>query len=99
MEPRLLDLVRAEALRRRTAVAASAAGPSRGGTPERAAVTTALEKAPALGRRAVELAYFGGLSVAEIAVILDSSVPELRQAMRETMLSVASATGGAGGKR
>lgn len=97
-ELRLLEVVRTEALRRRTAVAGSQPSVSRASTPERMAVATALEKAPALGRRAVELAYFGGLSVPEIAVMLESSVAELRQAMRETMLSVASATK-AGGKR
>jgi hypothetical protein len=65
-EARLLDIVRAEALRRRNSLPAGAGAP-RGGTPEREAVARALDNASTLGRRAVELAYFAGLTVGEIA--------------------------------
>ena len=82
----LLELVRERAL--------GARGPSVDG--RRGGLNAALAEAEPLGRRAVELAYFGGLSVAEVASILDSTPEEVRRAMRAAMLSMAAATASEG---
>ena len=56
------------------------------------AVEAALDSAGPLGRRAVELAYFGGLSVPEISSILGVTASETRTAMRAALLAAATAT-------
>jgi RNA polymerase sigma-70 factor (ECF subfamily) len=87
---RLLELVRDHALAKRTASSGSAPAATNGGN----TVTAALNNTDPLGRRAVELAYFGGLSVPEVASILESTAADVRRAMRTAMLSLAAATAG-----
>ncbi len=87
---RLLEFVRDRALAKRTASSGSSQTASSGGNP----VTAALNEADPIGRRAVELAYFGGLSVPEVASILETTAADVRRAMRNAMLSLAAATAG-----
>ena len=85
---RLLELVRDHAVAARKG--SSAPTPSEVAGPS--SVTAALDNTEPLGRRAVELAYFGGLSVPEVASILETTAAEVRRAMRVAMLSLAAAT-------
>ena len=41
-----------------------------------------------LGKRALELAYFGGLGVSDIAGLLDEPVPVVRTALREALIQL-----------
>jgi len=54
------------------------------------AVNELLLAASPLARRAIELCYFGGLSAAEAAELLEAPVDEVRQAMRTVLLAIAS---------
>jgi DNA-directed RNA polymerase specialized sigma24 family protein len=54
-----------------------------------------LEKAEPLGRQAVELCYFGGLSASEAAAVLDAAVGDIRRALRTVLLALGRATAAA----
>jgi RNA polymerase sigma-70 factor (ECF subfamily) len=53
-----------------------------------------LEQVGELGRRVIELAYFGGLQVPEIAELVGEPVGNVRTAMREALLQLAVLTRG-----
>ena len=53
----------------------------------------ALGAAGALGKQAVELAYFGGMNAASIAELLEEPVETVRAAMRKALLAVAGSEG------
>lgn len=54
------------------------------------AVREGLAQVDALGRRAVELAYFGGVGVAQVAELLGQPPPAVRSAMRRALLELGS---------
>jgi RNA polymerase sigma-70 factor (ECF subfamily) len=58
----------------------------------KAAVREGLEKLNPLARRALELAYFGGLPVREIAELLGEPPEVVRRAMREALLTLGALT-------
>lgn len=86
LEAHLLERVRLAALTRR----------SEPGSTEPAAATyttagmvrDALEGLDPVTRRAIDLCYFGGLSVNDIAGIVNRPAPELRAALRKALLDV-----------
>lgn len=52
------------------------------------AIRAGLEQLGPLGKRALELAYFGGLGVSDIAGLLDEPVPVVRTALREALIQL-----------
>jgi DNA-directed RNA polymerase specialized sigma24 family protein len=54
------------------------------------ALKAGLEALDPLGRRAIELAYFGGIGVTEVADIVGRPIPEVRAALRTALLHLGS---------
>lgn len=89
----VFDRVRSLSFERRTGSALMVS--SGGGDPSytmATAVRDGLAKLDPLGRRAIELAYFGGLSVAEVAEIVGFPVARVRSAMRTALLDLGDLT-------
>ncbi|MCB9485395.1 MAG: hypothetical protein H6676_04780 [Thermoflexaceae bacterium] len=91
-ELRFLTLVRAHALAEKRASLVSGREPAdmsaRLSSPDEDVQET-LAEADALGRRAVQLAYFDGMDAASIAELLAEPVENVRAAMRRTLLALA----------
>ena len=103
LQTRLLSRVRRYALEGaqppaiQSAGAISTYGSARDSSGASANETAALDSLEGLQRRALELAYFGGLSVDSIAEILREPVAGIRGALREGMLKLAVVTRVSGG--